>query len=51
MAVLDIIHRYFPECREINMNATVSSILLKSDDELQKLAAHGVKHSAVRFCV
>jgi radical SAM superfamily enzyme YgiQ (UPF0313 family) len=44
MAVLDIIHRYFPECMEINMNATVTSIMLKSDDELQKLAANGVKH-------
>lgn len=44
MAVLDIIHKYFPECREINMNATVSSILLKSDDELQKFASNGVKH-------
>ena len=44
LAVLDIIHKYFPECREINMNATVSSILLKSDDELKKLAANGVKH-------
>lgn len=44
MTVLDIIHKYFPECREINMNATVSSILIKSDDELQKLAANGVKH-------
>jgi radical SAM superfamily enzyme YgiQ (UPF0313 family) len=44
LEVLDIIHRYFPECGEINMNATVSCILLKSDDELQKLAANGVKH-------
>lgn len=44
LTVLDIIHRYFPECSEINMNATVSGILLKSDDELCKLASNGVKH-------
>ena len=44
LTVLDIIHRYFPECAEINMNATVSGILSKSDDELLKLASNGVKH-------
>ena len=44
LRVLDIIHRYFPECAEINMNATVSGILSKSDDELLKLASNGVKH-------
>lgn len=42
--ILTLIHRYFPECSEINMNATVQSILKKSDDELRLLAANGVKH-------
>ena len=31
MQVLDLIHRYFPECNEINMNATVKSVLDKTD--------------------
>lgn len=42
--ILDLIHSYFPECGEINMNATVLSIHAKSDDELRVLAAKGVKH-------
>ena len=44
LEVLDIIHRYFPGCGEINMNATVRSIMSKKDDELQILAANGVRH-------
>ncbi|MBQ6439743.1 MAG: radical SAM protein [Mogibacterium sp.] len=42
--ILDLIHKYFPQCNEINMNATVTSILEKSDEELQILAENGVKH-------
>ena len=42
--LLDLIHSYFPECMEINMNATVTSILKKSDDELSVLGAKGVRH-------
>ena len=43
-SILDLIHKYFPQCREINMNATVTSISDKSDEELQLLAENGVKH-------
>ena len=43
-SILDLIHKYFPQCREINMNATVTSISDKSDEELQILAENGVKH-------
>ena len=42
--ILERIHAYFPECRCINMDATVTSILKKSEDELQMLHANGVQH-------
>ncbi len=42
LEILELIHRYFPQCGEINMNATVSSILAKSDGELQSLGDNGV---------
>ena len=42
--ILELIHRYFPECREINMNATVSGIMKKGDDELKVLGENGVRH-------
>lgn len=42
--VLELIRRYFPDCSEINMNATVTSIKKKSDEELRLLASYGVKH-------
>lgn len=44
MKILDLIHRYFQGFIEINMNATVRSILNKSDDELRMLADNGVRH-------
>lgn len=44
ISILDLIHKYLPQCGEINMNATVTSILDKSDEELQLLADNGVKH-------
>ncbi|MBR3125526.1 MAG: radical SAM protein [Mogibacterium sp.] len=44
ISILDLIHKYFPQCSEINMNATVTSISDKSDEELQILAENGVKH-------
>ena len=44
MQVLDLIHRYFPECNEINMNATVKSVLDKTDSEMQMLYDNGVRH-------
>ena len=42
--VLDLVHRYFPDCHEINMNATVTSILNKTDSEMQMLYDNGVRH-------
>lgn len=44
LSVLEIIHRYFPGCSEINMNATVTSILKKNEDELRELGKNGVRH-------
>ena len=44
MQIINLIHRCFPECGEINMNATVRSIMDKSDEELALLAENGVRH-------
>lgn len=35
--VLDMIRGYFPQCEAVNMDATVTSILMKSDEELAML--------------
>ena len=42
--ILTMLQRYFGSNLEVNMNATVRSILNKSDDELKLLAGYGVKH-------
>lgn len=42
--ILDLIHRYFPECECVNMDATVTSILKKTDGELRELYEKGVRH-------
>ncbi|MGN1267490.1 MAG: radical SAM protein [Dorea sp.] len=42
--ILDLIHIYFPECQCINMDATVTSVLKKTDEELQLLHEKGVRH-------
>ena len=44
LQVLDVIHSFFPDCFEINMNATVKGISYKSDEELKALADSGVRH-------
>lgn len=44
MQILDMIHRYFPECSAINMDATVMNIKEKSSEELRKLSAAGVRN-------
>ena len=44
LEILDRIHVYFPECQCINMDATVTSILRKSDEELEMLYKNGVRH-------
>lgn len=40
--ILEKVHQYFPSCQEINMDATVTNIARKSDEELRQLAAAGV---------
>jgi len=42
--ILDMIREYFPECEGINMDATVTGILGKTDEEMQRLADKGVSH-------
>ena len=44
LEVLDLVHEHFPACEMVNMDATVTSILHKSDEELRQLADAGVKH-------
>lgn len=44
LEILDLIHRYFPECEAINMDATVTGIHNKSDEELLRLYREGVRH-------
>ena len=43
-AILDLIDKYFPDCQMIIMDATVTSIRLKSDEELQELYDRKVRH-------
>lgn len=44
LQILERIHAYFPECMCINMDATVTSIRKKSDQELKRLYENGVRH-------
>lgn len=44
MQILEMIRRYFPECEEINMDATVTSILKRPDAELEAFYKLGVRH-------
>lgn len=44
LAILELIHRYFPSCHTVNMDATVTNISQKSDEELRQLAQEGVRH-------
>ncbi len=44
MDVLMLIHSYFPDCDCVNMDATVTSILRKTDEELGLLYENGVRH-------
>lgn len=44
LQLLKLIHTYFPECGCINMDATVTSILKKSEAELDALYENGVRH-------
>lgn len=44
VAIIDLIHKYFPECQIINMDATITSISKKTDEELKLLFEKGVRH-------
>lgn len=42
--ILDLIHRFFPDCDTINSDATITSIRTKTDEELKALSEKGYKH-------
>lgn len=42
LTILDMIHTYFPGCESINMDATVTNIQEKTDEELVRLKEAGV---------
>lgn len=42
--ILERIHHYFPGCTAVNMDATVTNISEKSDEELKKLYDAGVRN-------
>lgn len=44
MWILERIHHYFPGCTAVNMDATVTNISEKSDEELQSLYDAGVRN-------
>lgn len=44
LEILDMIQTCFPEREAVNMDATVSGVLRKSDEELEALYEHGVRH-------
>ena len=43
LAILSLVHRYFPACETVNMDATVHDILRKPQAELEALSAAGVR--------
>lgn len=43
LTITDMVHRYFPACHTIKMDATVTNIRKKSDEELKRLAEAGIK--------
>lgn len=42
--ILELIRAYFPECRCINMDATVTGILRKTQEDLECFYEYGVRH-------
>ncbi len=44
LTILKKISHYFPNCKMVNMDATVTDILSKTDDELQALQKAGLRH-------
>lgn len=43
LEILGLVHRYFPECRTINMDATVTGIRKKTEEQLHLLRREGVR--------
>lgn len=43
LEIIALIHRYFPDCYDINMDSTVTNVAEKSDAELHKLREAGVR--------
>lgn len=43
LSILDMVHQYFPACETVNMDATVHDILRKPAQELEVLAAAGIR--------
>ena len=42
LCVLELIHKYFPDCYDISMDATVTNVSEKSGEELRALRVNGV---------
>ena len=42
--ILELVHRYFPACTTVNMDATVTDISEKSDGQLKALYSLGARH-------
>ena len=42
LEVLALIHKYFPDCRDVSMDATVTNVSEKSGEELRALRDNGV---------
>ena len=43
LAILDLIHKYFPLCNDINMDSTITNIHDKTDNKLKLLYDNGVR--------
>ena len=43
LKILNLIHKYFPDCNCINMDATITGILQKTDTELETLYTQGIR--------
>ena len=43
LTITDMVHKYFPACHTIKMDATVTNIRQKNDEELKRLAEAGIK--------
>ncbi len=43
LTITDLVHKYFPACHTIKMDATVTNIGQKSEEELKQLADAGIK--------